>query len=256
MHASKRPARVNRQTDRDPYRGRDPRQTPAYTLDDSARYLRIPEQTIRNWSYGYTYRTPSGRQGRTPPLIAVETGARHDFSFFNLVELHVLSALRQEHNVRMPKIRRAIEYLKEQLNSPRPLLDEDMETNGLDIFVNKFGSLINASAHGQLAMKALLHAHLKRIDRDSHGIALRLFPFTRTRAEYADPEKAAVQPRVIAIDPSVAFGRPVIVGSRVPTSEIFERFNTGESPDELAADFDRRLEEILEAIRCESATAA
>jgi hypothetical protein len=48
---------VSRQTDRDPYRGSDPRQIPAYTIFDAARYLHIPERTIQNWAYGYSYAT-------------------------------------------------------------------------------------------------------------------------------------------------------------------------------------------------------
>jgi uncharacterized protein (DUF433 family) len=68
--------------------------------------------------------------------------------------------------------------------------------------------------------------------------------------------QVAALPRIVAIDPAVAFGRPVIAGSRVPTIEIFERFNAGESPDELAIDFGRRLDEIHEAIRCENTAAA
>ena len=91
----------------------------------------------------------------------------------------------------MPKIRRAIEYLKKQLHSPRPLIDEDMETDGTNIFVNKLGSLINVSEHGQLAMKALLHAHLKRIDRDARGVAIRLFPFTRPRSDLKGVDQVA-----------------------------------------------------------------
>lgn len=247
---------MSRQTDRDPYRGRDPRQIPAYTLFDASRHLHTPEQTIRNWAYGYPYATRTSGRRKTPPLIDVESGAVHDFSFFNLIELHVLGALRREHNVQMPRIRRAIEYLKQRLNSSRPLINEDMETDGIDIFVNKLGSLINASKDGQLAMRALLHAHLKRIDRDAHGVAIRLFPFTRTRIELKAAQPIVEQPRLISIDPTVAFGRPVIAGSRVPTVEIFERFNAGESPDELAADFGRRLEEIHEALRCENTAAA
>jgi uncharacterized protein (DUF433 family) len=247
---------MSRKNDRDPYRGRDPRQIPAYTIYDAARYLRLPEQTIRNWAYGYPYATRSTGRRRTAPLIKTEAGSEHDFSFFNLIELHVLGALRREHRVEMPKIRRAIEYLKEQLDSPRPLIDEDMETDGTNIFVTKLGSLINVSEHGQLAMKALLDAHLKRIDRDSHGVAIRLFPFTRARSEFKDAEHVAGLPRIVAMDPAIAFGRPVIAGSRVPTIEISERFNAGESPEELAADFGRQLAEIHEAIRCENVAAA
>jgi len=99
---------MSRQTDRDPYRGRDPRRIPAYTIFDAARYLRLPEQTIRNWAYGYRYVTRSASRRQTPPLIEVEAGAQHDFSFFNLIELHVLSALRRDHRVQMRKIYEAI----------------------------------------------------------------------------------------------------------------------------------------------------
>jgi uncharacterized protein (DUF433 family) len=248
---------MSRQTDRDPYRGRDPRQIPAYTLFDAARYLHVPARTIQNWASGYPYATKTGARRRTAPLIDAESGSAHDFSFFNLVELHVLAALRREHHVQMPNIRRAVEYVKKRLGSPRPLINEEMETDGTDIFVTKLGSLINVSQNGQLAMKALLQEYLKRIDRDTHGVAIRLFPFTRPKGIASDATGAITQPRLVAIDPAVAFGRPVIAGSRVPTVEIFERFIGGESPDEIAADFGRTLEEVHEAIRCENtATAA
>lgn len=248
---------MSRQTDRDPYRGRDPRQIPAFTLFDAARYLHLPEATVRNWAYGYPYPTRRHGPRHALPLIEVESGAAHDFSFLNLIELHVLAAFRREHRLQMPTIRRAIEFLKKQLDSPRPLIDENMETDGLNIFVTKLGQLINVSQHGQFAMKALLDAHLKRIDRDPKGVPIRLFPFTQARrADGVSPHVTGNEPRIVAIDPAVAFGRPVIAGSRVPTVEIFERFNAGEAPDELAADFGRSLEEVLEAIRCENTAAA
>jgi len=247
---------MTRRIERDPYRGRDPRQIPAYSLFDAARYLHVPERTIRNWAYGYPYATKTRGRRHTPALIQPESGAAHDFSFFNLVELHVLAALRREHGVHMPNIRAAIDYLKEQLGSARPLINEEMVTDGTDIFVSKLGSLINASQHGQLAMKAVLQEYLKRVDRDARGVAVRLFPFTRPQTAPGDPTVVLAQPRVIAIDPAIAFGRPVISGSRVPTVEIFERFIAGESPEEIATDFGRTVDEVHEAIRCENTAAA
>jgi len=247
---------VSKRIERDPYGGRDPRQIPAYTLFDAARYLHIPERTIRNWAFGYPYATKTRGRQQTPPLIGPESGAAHDFSFFNLVELHILAALRREHRVDMANIRAAIDYLKRQLGSPRPLINEEMVTDGTNIFVSKLGSLINVSQHGQLAMKALLQEYLKRVDRDAHGVAVRLFPFTRPQTAQGDPTVILAQPRVIAIDPAVAFGRPVISGSRVPTAEIFERFIAGESPERIAADFGRTVDEVHEAIRCENTAAA
>jgi hypothetical protein len=40
---------------------------------------------------------------------------------------------------------RFCEYLEDKLKSLHPMIDEEMETDGTDIFVNKYGSLINAS---------------------------------------------------------------------------------------------------------------
>ncbi|HZR25842.1 MAG TPA: hypothetical protein VFA59_19745 [Vicinamibacterales bacterium] len=57
---------------RDPYRGRDPREIPAYTLSDAARYLHVPERTIENWAFGYPYPTKSAGRKHTAPLIDVQ----------------------------------------------------------------------------------------------------------------------------------------------------------------------------------------
>ena len=58
------------------------------------------------------------------------------------------------------------------------------------------------------------------------------------------------------IDPGVAFGRPVLAGTSIPTIAIAERFKAGESEAELALDYGREESEIEEAIRCELAVAA
>ena len=246
---------MTRQAVRDPFRGRDPREIPTYNAFDAAHYLRIPENTIRNWAFGYRYPSRGGRARATTPLIDVADWLGHRFSFHNLVELHVLGALRREHRVDMKIIRRTMDYLRQKLNAQRPLITEEMETDGVSIFVTRLDEFINASREGQLAMRALFHARLKRIDRDAGGIASRLFPFTCHIDDRDSTVMKGDLPRLVSIDPTVAFGRPVIAGSRVPTIEVYQRFSAGESPDELAADFGRTPQEIWEAIRCESAPA-
>lgn len=60
------------------------------------------------------------------------------------------------------------------------------------------------------------------------------------------------QPRLIVIDPRIAFGRPVLAGSSVPVEEVAERFQAGESAAELARDFrveERMVEEAIRASR-------
>ena len=164
-------------------------------------------------------------------------------SFINLTEIHVLDAIRRDHSVPLDKIRDAVHYLRDEFGTQHPLAEERFATDGLDLFVNKYGQLINASRVGQLAMKSVLEKYLRRVERDSRGVAVRLFPYTRKRS--------ADEPKAVVIDPLVSFGRPVLVGTGIPTSVIAERYKAGESIEQLCADYDRKRLEIEEAIRCE-----
>jgi uncharacterized protein (DUF433 family) len=76
-----------------------------------------------------------------------------------------------------------------------------------------------------------------------------LFPFTRFGATGVD------QPRTVMIDPRIAFGRPVLSGTGIPTAVLADRYKAGESMGELASDYDCARELIEEAIRCELAAA-
>src|ERR1700674_295813 len=231
----------------DLYQGRDPRDLPAYTIGEAAHYLRIPTPTLRSWVVGRNYPIKGGDRF-FPPVITLPDRTQRLLSFTNLVEAHVLDAIRGQHNVRLPKVRKAVSFLQRNFATRHPLADQRMETNGRDLFVRKFGQLINISQDGQLAMRELLDAHLQRIDRDSAGLAIRLYPFTRKRE--------ASEPRYVLIDPYVAFGRPVLTGTGIPTAVIADRYKAGESIDELASDYEQDRFRIEEAIRCELAEAA
>lgn len=164
-------------------------------------------------------------------------------SFVNLVEIHVLDALRRGHKISLPKVRRALDYLNHRFPSRHPLAHHLLRTDGLDVFVERYGSLINVTKEGQMAIREMLEAHLGRIEWGPRGIAIRLFPFTRKRR--------ASEPRAVVIDPRIQFGRPVLVGTGVPTAIIAERYKAGESVIDLARDYGRKPNEIEEAIRCE-----
>jgi uncharacterized protein (DUF433 family) len=137
-----------------------------------------------------------------------------------------------------------VRHLEQHFNSSHPLVDQEMLTDGTDLFTRRLGSLVNLSQEGQLAMREMLDAHLQRIDRDARGLAIRLYPFTRAGA--------ADGPRLVVIDPRLAFGRPVLAGSRIPTTDVFERFKAGDSLDTLVAEYGRPTEEIQEAFRYEA----
>jgi uncharacterized protein (DUF433 family) len=71
-----------------------------------------------------------------------------------------------------------------------------------------------------------------------------------------DKRVLADEPKVIAMDPYVSFGRPVLEGTGITTAIIAERYKAGESIEELARDYECPLPAIQEAIRCELDTKA
>lgn len=224
----------------------DLRELPGYTVSEVAHYLTVPPATIRYWSVGrrpYRPLIELPERSLTRPTL---------LSFINLVELHVLAAIRRTHRVTMPKVRQAIRYLKEidpSVTAQRhPLISHELETNGLDLFIERYGRLVNISRSGQLAMREVLEAALHRIVRDVHRVPIKLYPFTRTDVHDA--------PTTIVIDPWLAAGRPVIDGTGLATQIIAERYKAGESVSQLAADYERSESEIDEAIRCEIPLAA
>lgn len=222
----------------------DPRVLPAYTILEAAHYLAVPPATVRYWAVG---------RDRYAPLIVTPKHSPVLLSFLNLVELHILASIRRVHEVKMPSIRKAIRFLKKgaqcSVDRRHPLLSRDLETDGVDLFIEEYGSLINISKSGQTAMREIIGAALRRIERDPHGIPIRLYPFTR-----ADDTKDA--PAMIVIDPNLSAGRPVIVGTGLAVQLIAERYKAGESINDLAQDYERSHEEIEEAVRCELPAAA
>jgi uncharacterized protein (DUF433 family) len=167
-------------------------------------------------------------------------------SFVNLVEAHVLAAIRRKHGVRLPKVRTALGYVQKQFQAERPLIDQNFQTDGLDLFVERYGELVNASREGQRAMKDILGVYLARIERDAKGLPIKLFPFTREN-------ESGASLRVVEMSPAVSFGRPVIAGTGIPVASIYERYKAGDSIAELASDFRLESSAIEEAIRCEAA---
>lgn len=231
------------------YESCDLRLMPAYSVAEAAHYLHMPEGTLRSWLLGRLYPV-AGVRKRSRPVIHLDDPKKQYLSFINLVEAHVLAAIRRRHGVRLPKVRRALDYVQRQFPVERPLINQAFQTDGLDLFVERYGVLINASREGQHAMKEIIGVYLQRIEWDAKGLPVKLYPFTRdTQAESAPLS----DPRVVVMNPAVSFGRPVITGTGVPVSSIYERYRAGDSVSELAKAFHLETLAIEEAIRCEAA---
>jgi hypothetical protein len=71
----------------------DLRELPAYSIAEAAHYLRIPIATLRSWVRGRHYPTEAGEKF-FKPVIDLPDPNLASLSFVNLVEAHVLDAIR------------------------------------------------------------------------------------------------------------------------------------------------------------------
>lgn len=165
------------------------------------------------------------------------------------MEVYVLGAIRRQHHIEMTKVRLAIDALKSRFNSEHPLADAQLETDGIDLFVESLGEYINITSD-QLSIREVLQMLLQRIDRDPLGRASRLYPFVAPSYPFINVAQPR-QHKYITIDPFVSFGSPVISNTGIRTAIIADRFVAGDSIDKLALDYSRTRLEIEEAIRYE-----
>lgn len=200
------------------------REEPFYPVAEAARLLRVPGSTLRTW-----FDIKDGRA----------------LNFFELLEGYTIQTLRTRHQMPMRKIRKAIDYLRNETGERYPLAKHDMgfETDGVHLFVTRMGKLVSASERGQLAWREVLQVFLERVDYDGAGFALRFYPFTR--------DHRTDGPKLVVIDPAVCFGRPSVAGRGISTAMVASRYKAGESMAELAEDYGCEQALIEEAIRAE-----
>jgi len=202
-----------------------------------ASYIRLPENTLRSWVSGRSFPKASG-DGYSKPLIEPADGEGSVLSFYNLIEAHILKSTRRRDDVPMKFIRAAIDYVLETFPSPHPLITQKFETDGRFLFIRRFDDLINASKHGQLGIGHVLNEYLSRIDRDTRGMPVTLYPVI--------PEKP--DSKAVAIRYGVSAGAPVLSGTGILVSSLLNRYQAGDTVQDLADDYDQPKEKIKDAI--------
>ncbi len=223
----------------------DIRDKPAYTLAEAARYVRLPVATLRSWVVGRAYPVAGGSRQFQP---IIEPACREPLllSFWNLVEAHTLRALRTEHGVQLRAVREALDTAERELGIERFLIRDDLLTGAGNVFLDVYGRLVSLTASGQLALRGVLEHYLSRIDRDEGRLPIRLYPMLPVGPRLGSDRR-------IAIDPRLAFGRPVILSRAIATAVVADRIDTGESPEALAEDYGLDVEDIQQAILFERA---
>jgi uncharacterized protein (DUF433 family) len=204
----------------DIYGGRDSRDVPAYGMTEAAKYLKIPPATLRAWIVG-----------------------RH-VSFYNLIEVHVLRALRTPQGISLFAVREAIRTAQEKFHIERLLLNEGLRAAAGELFLEQYGQLTQLKRSGQRVLAEHFRAHVARIDWDK-DLPIRLYPFLTGSIQ--DSRKG------IVIDARRAFGRPIIADRGISISAIIDRIDAGEEEAVITEDYGLTHDQIVEALDYEQA---
>jgi uncharacterized protein (DUF433 family) len=205
---------------------------PNYAPSDAMRYFHLPLSTMEYWAGGGSHALVR-LASRRPPLL----------SFNNLVEFYVLEGLRKVHEVSMSNIRRALGYMKNEMDSAHPFADYEIRTEGEYVWFFRDGNPVNASRDGQVAFSVIVSPYLKRVSRGFSGHAEAIIPFTKK--EYRDADQS---PEFVEINPGRCFGAPVLLNSRITTSFLAGRYRGGDSVPAIAHSYGRSVGQIKEAI--------
>jgi uncharacterized protein (DUF433 family)/uncharacterized protein YcgL (UPF0745 family) len=219
----------------------DPRELAAYSYASAARLLRIPPTTIRAWKRGQTYTYKEERRRFSEPI---PTNLRQGLSYWDLVEVFILRALRTEYKFNLGKIRDALRIAQDAFGIERLFLHEAFRHDGRDFFLERLHDLVTLSPGQQLVMRTVLDDYLKRVEYADDRLSRAFYPII--------PDLGVNAPKLIVINALKSFGQPIVESRGIKTAAILARVDAGEEPKHVIEDFGLSAEEFDQAIRFEA----
>lgn len=183
-----------------------------YTFAEASRITGVPVAAIRRWLGGYNRTRPGVGRKHYEPIVASELpvidGVRAA-NFLDLVELRVIHAILRKHPlVSWSTIHRAYHNAQQAFGQYHPFANRRLRTDGRTVFAEmtaKKDKPLNDLAANQLVFKRLVNPLLEDIEFDNQGRASRWTPN---------------QHRRIVIDPSRAFGQPIVASEGIATAVL------------------------------------
>ena len=177
---------------------------------------------------------------RPAPLAPRERGKA--LSYLQLIELAVVAAARDT-GVPLWAVRATREYMRKEFNADFPFAQYRFKTDGKKLWIDYMdvigkkgkGKLLETSGKGQLWWSDIV-GRLEQFEYDKKlGLAVQWH--------------VAGRQSPVLIDPRVRFGAPAVDG--VPTRLLAARWDGGESPKEIAEDFDMTVRHVVAALEFE-----
>lgn len=211
-----------------------------FTLREAAGYLGLPKSTIHSWA-----RPSEGR-----PLITVfpRHGSQATVPFIGFAEAYVLAAFRRA-GVPLQRIRPAVHVLSCKIGLEHALASQRLYTDGAEVLYDYASERdeddlleLVVVRTGQHQFSELVRDYLEQISYGGDGLAERIRLPSYQRAE-------------VVVDPTIAFGLPLVVHGGARVEDLVDRFVAGDSVADIAYDFDVPSDEVEDVIRVATRTA-
>ena len=202
------------------------RPTAAYSVEDIATILNLPESQVKQWLREYKKGQLAADEPESEPDLAAD--------FHTLIEFYTFYQLRAQ-GVWPSKINNAREILADMLHTNYPFATANILTDGKSVFYNaELGELIKADQTLQLTIQQVVEPFCKRIEFGDDSLATKLYPLGREVA--------------IQIDPARQSGRPVVGDTDVLSQVVFDFFLHGNSVASVANHFNITEKEVEDVI--------
>lgn len=205
-----------------------------YALHEAARLANADGNTVRRWLLGYSYKH-SGKTVTQPPIFRAEIGRIEDdffISFVDLVELLFVANFRRR-GIKWSVIKTAFESARDRFESDHPFSVLNFQTDGKRIFE-----------------ETVLNGRRQLTDLEKKQLLLGDF-IDRTLSKTLQFEKGSVRlwypefpSRLIVLDPSRSFGRPIVASNGVPTEVIFGALEADDDVQLVAREFGITAKEV------------
>lgn len=202
----------------------DPLLSGFFSIADAAHLLNASAPSVRGWLNGYS-------NSKSGPVIERDFAGTRAVSFLDLMELRFIAFFRP--HVSMPTIRNAAEAARSEwnVNHPLALSDQKYVTDRKKIFARSAQTTGDERAwdmaNGQHEMWITIEQTIAKgvvFDPNTH-LAKAWHP---RPGEFPDVE----------INPRIAFGKPVVKGTAVPTSVLYAQWKAEGQKAKVARWFD------------------
>ncbi len=221
-----------------------------YTRADAARLLGLSPGRVSSWVRGYRYAwgpKERRRRGMQPAVIKTDIpmiDSSLAVSFLELVELFVVKQFRDK-NIPLQTVRVAWNHAARAFDTLHPFADRRVFTDGGSIFMalrddDEAPDVLEISSRRMpfhVVAGPIFHESFQEIEfDDSTALASRWWPRGRQTP--------------IVLDPTIAFGAPVVWGTRVPTATL-ARYADARPIKEVADAFELPAEQVRAAVTFE-----